>query len=98
MSDKTQLDVLGRRGGRGRVLGKSVSPQWLQDRILLGTGAKLPEIFLTRFELPRLVLRVTFFIRFIQRIALVNTLLPSIWILISSFVLFMLNEEDISRQ
>ena len=43
-----------------------------------GGSAASPYNFLTRSELPKLVLRLTFFNRFIQRIALVNTSLTSV--------------------
>ena len=42
-----------------------------------GRSGKAPRNFLTRFELLKLVFRLTFFNRFIQRIPLVNTFLTS---------------------
>ena len=42
------------------------------------TGTKPPEFFWKCFELPKLVLRLTFLNRFRQRISLVNTTLTSV--------------------
>ena len=64
---KAQLGILG-----------CYKPQWVQGRTLLGDRGQNPQkFFLTHFELPKLVLHLTFFNCYMQHIALVNTFLTS---------------------
>ena len=56
-----------------------LSPQCVQGRALLEDMGRRPKkLFLTRIELPKLILRLTFLNRFMQRMALMNTSLTSV--------------------
>ena len=59
-------------------LGACKPPNGHRAETFWGTGANPSEIFLTRFELPKLVLRLTFFNCFTQPIVLLNTSLTSV--------------------
>ena len=65
-----------------------------------GSTLQAPRILLRRFELPKLVLRLTCFNRFIQRTALVNTSLTTVGRLFDYLFHLsscMLNGENINR-